>query len=34
LNDSARDLLGHELEIDEDTFRTALDPSGLSPRMP
>jgi argininosuccinate lyase len=26
LNESARDLLGHELEIDEDTFRKALDP--------
>jgi argininosuccinate lyase len=26
LNESARDLLGHELEIDEDTFRNALDP--------
>jgi argininosuccinate lyase len=26
LNDSARDLLGHDLEIDEDTFRNALDP--------
>jgi len=26
LNESARDLLGHELEIDEDRFRTALDP--------
>jgi CheY-like chemotaxis protein len=26
LNESARDLLGHDLEIDEDTFRKALDP--------
>jgi hypothetical protein len=26
LNESARDLLRHELEIDEDTFRKALDP--------
>jgi argininosuccinate lyase len=26
LKESARDLLGHELEIEEDTFRTALDP--------
>jgi argininosuccinate lyase len=26
LNESARGLLGHELEIDEDTFRKALDP--------
>lgn len=26
LNESARELLGHELEIDEDTFRNALDP--------
>jgi hypothetical protein len=26
LNELAGDLLGHELEIDEDTFRKALDP--------
>jgi argininosuccinate lyase len=26
LNESARDLLGHDLEIDEDTLRKALDP--------
>jgi argininosuccinate lyase len=29
LNESARDLLGHELEIDEDRFRTALDPAAF-----
>jgi argininosuccinate lyase len=29
LNESARDVLGHELEIDEDTFRKALDPAAF-----